>query len=139
MAKKLRLKPKLKSLLEDEVAAQLTAAGVKFGYESKTLKFTVPAREAKYRPDFTFDKPIIIEAKGRFGHRGSDSDGARVRQHLILAKQQNPDIDMRIVFQNAKAKIYKGSKTTYAKWAEDHDFKWADKGIVPAAWIKELK
>jgi hypothetical protein len=43
------------------------------------------------------------------------------------------------VFQNANAKIYKGSKTTYAKWAEDHDFKWADKGIVPASWIKELK
>lgn len=133
------LQPSFKSDLEAKIAKQLDEAGVAYGYETKTVKFTVPAREAKYNPDFVCRPPIIIEAKGRFGHRGNDSAGTKVRQHLILAKQQNPDLDIRIVFQNANAKIYKGSKTTYAKWAEDHGFKWADKGVVPASWIKEMK
>jgi hypothetical protein len=62
-----------------------------------------------------------------------------VRQRLILAKQQNPALDIRIVFENASLPINKGSPTTYAKWAEDHGFKWADKGVVPASWIKEMK
>jgi hypothetical protein len=134
-----RIKPRFKSDLEAKVAAQLDAAGVKYGYETKTVTFTVPARVAKYNPDFVCKHPIIIEAKGRFGHRGNDGAGAKVRQHLILAKQQNPDLDIRIVFQNANATIYKGSKTTYSKWATDHGFLWADKGTVPAAWLKELK
>jgi hypothetical protein len=43
------------------------------------------------------------------------------------------------VFQDVKKPIYKGSKTTYAKWATDHGFTFSDKGVVPASWIKELK
>lgn len=134
----LRLEPERRSGLEDRVDAQLKASGVKYGYESVVLNFEVPARIARYTPDFPItDTTIILEAKGRFGHMGSG--GAKVRQHLILAKQQNPDRDIRIVFQNAKLTIYKGSKTTYAKWADDHGFKWADKGLVPKAWIEEIK
>jgi hypothetical protein len=137
MAAKAALKPRYKSKLEERVAKQLEGAGVSFGYETKQLKFTIPERVAKYTPDFVVKPPIIIEAKGRFGHKGAG--GAAVRQRLILAKQQNPDLDIRIVFENASLPINKGSPTTYAKWAEDHEFKWADKGVVPAAWIKEMK
>jgi hypothetical protein len=135
-----KLVPTFRSDLEGKIAKQLDSAGIKYGYESKVVKFTVPARTAKYNPDFVIDgTSIIIEGKGRFGHRGNDSAGAKVRQHLILAKQQNPDLDIRIVFQNATLPIYKGAKTTYAEWAEDHGFKWSDKGMVPSSWLKEMK
>jgi len=136
-SRKVSLATKYKSTLEEKVAKQLTTEGVPFSYETKKLKFTIPARVATYNPDFICKHPIIIEAKGRFGHMGSG--GAEVRQRLILAKQQNPDLDIRIVFQNASMTISKTSKTTYAKWATDHGFKWADKGVVPAAWLKEMR
>ncbi len=131
-----KLQPKYRSDLEKRIAKQLEGAGVSFGYETLKVPFTVPAREAKYNPDFECG-PIIIEAKGRFGHKGSG--GAEVRQRLILVKDQHPDMDLRIVFQDASKPIYKGSKTTYAKWAETHGFQWADKGVVPAEWLKEIQ
>src|SRR5262245_49958299 len=135
----LRLEPAYRSKLEERVAKQLKTAGVAFGYERKVLRFTVPERIARYHPDFDFDDApaIIIEAKGRFGHKFGN--GADVRQRLILAKEQNPALDIRIVFENANLKIGKGSKTTYGKWATDHGFQWSDKGVVPQAWITELK
>lgn len=126
-----------RSDLETKVAAQFRAAGVTgVEYEKHILHFVIPAFDAKYKPDFK-KKHIVIEAKGRFGDRFGG--GTEVRQRLILVKEQNPDLDIRIIFQNANLKIYKGSKTTYAKWATDHGFKWSDKGRVPPEWITELK
>lgn len=111
-----------------------------YEFESQWVKYTVPAREAKYLPDFPIPNThILIEAKGRFGGFKSDSSGAQERQKLILLKEQHPELDIRIVFQDAKKPIYKGSKTTYAKWATDHGFKWSDKGRVPAEWVEEMR
>jgi hypothetical protein len=126
-----------RSRLEIKVANQLASEGIKFDYETLVINYQVPARDARYTPDFNCPAHIIIESKGRFGHRGKG--GADERKKLILVKEQHPHLDIRIVFQNAKTPIYKGSKTTYAKWAEDHGFMWADKGVVPPAWIAEMK
>jgi len=131
---------RFRSRLEKKVADQLDDAGVPYDYEGGWVHYIVPAREAKYLPDFTIrNTKILIEAKGRFGGFRSDSSGAQERQKMILLKEQHPDLDIRIVFQDAKKPIYKGSKTTYAKWADDHGFTWADRGVVPTAWIRELK
>lgn len=140
----LSIEPAFRSGLEKKVADQLDAGGVAYGFESQWVRYIVPEREAKYLPDFSFDGcPILIEAKGRFGGgnprmRQSSSDGAKERQKLILLKEQHPELDIRIVFQRASTPIYKGSKTTYGKWADDHGFTWSDKGEVPKAWIDEI-
>lgn len=102
-----------------------------FDYENRKLKYTVPARNATYTPDFEVGH-IIIEAKGYFR---SASD----RQKLVLVKQTYPDLDIRLVFQKASNPIYKGSPTTYAKWAEDHGFKWSDNGRIPDEWLEEVR
>lgn len=129
-----------KSGLERKGVAQFNKHGVKFAYESVRIPYTVPERQAHYIPDFPFpEHKILIEFKGRFGHHKSDANGAAERQKLILVKEQHPEWDVRIVFQDANKKIYKGSPTNYAKWATDHGFKFSDKGIVPAEWIEELK
>lgn len=136
----LEIEPAFRSGLEKKVADQLVAAKVDFGHESQWVRYDVPARTAKYLPDFTIaNTAILIEAKGRFGgtHRGGN--GAAERQKLVLLKEQHPELEIRIVFERASMPIYKGSKTTYAKWADDHGFKWSDKGIVPASWLKEIK
>jgi hypothetical protein len=127
-------KVKYRSPLEEKVAKQLEKAGVPFVYEGAKLEYKVPARRAKYTPDFTFDyskTPIMIETKGWFRT-------AAERHKMVLVKECNPSLDIRIVFQNANKPIYKGSRTTYAMWAEENDFLWADKGTVPEEWIKEI-
>ena len=43
---------------------------------------------------------------------------------MALVKQQHKDLDIRFVFMNARNKIYKGSRTTYADWCNKHDFRW---------------
>jgi hypothetical protein len=96
------------------------------------LDYKVPARKARYTPDFVFSAPICIETKGWFRT-------AAERHKMVLVKQCNPHLDIRLVFQNANKPIYKGSPTSYAKWAEENGFKWADKGTVPSDWIEELK
>jgi hypothetical protein len=120
-----------KSGLEDRLAQQLEDAGVPFTYEEDRLKYVIPERQASYRPDFNINGKILIEAKGYF--RGGASD----RQKLALIKEQHPNLDIRLVFQKASNPIYKGSKTTYAQWADSHGFQWADKGVIPPAWIIE--
>ena len=36
---------------------------------------------------------------------------------------------------NANIKLYKGSKTTYSRWCERHNFQWCQ-GFVPKEWIE---
>lgn len=128
-----------KSKLEDSLAEQLEAEGIEFGYESLKVPYEVPARESVYIPDFILKgSNIIIEGKGRFGHRGNDKAATAERQKLIFVKRQNPDLDIRLVFDNPNLPIYKGSKTTYARWAESNGFPWAAKRI-PDEWLQEAK
>jgi len=128
----LSIETEYRSGLERRVAAQLEKEGVMFEYETLKVSFEIPARKARYTPDFPCAGGIVLETKGYFRT-------AADRQRLILVKECNPDLDLRLVFQDAKKPIYKGSPTSYAKWATDHGFMWADKGIVPAAWITEMK
>jgi hypothetical protein len=135
LAEPLLIQARYRNGLEKRVGTQLSDAGVRFKYEPRKVPISVPARKSTYLPDFIPDEAphIIIETKGYF------YNGAKDRQKLILVKEQHPELDIRIVFQNASKTIYKNSPTTYGQWATDHGFKWADKGIVPDEWIEEMK
>lgn len=98
-------------------------------YEKNSYKYIV---ERTYNPDFTLPNGIEIEAKGNFR---TVSD----RTKLLKVKEQNPHIDLRILFQNPRLKINKGSKTTYAMWAEKNGFIWAEGNKIPEAWVNEKK
>jgi hypothetical protein len=141
----LTLETGYRSSSEQKVAEQLDAAAVDYGYENQWVHYLVPERKAKYLPDFPIPGTnILIEVKGRFGggnpkFRQPSSDGAKERQKMIFLKEQHPELDIRIVFDRAATPIYKGSPTTYGKWATDHGFKWSDKKTVPQAWIDEIK
>lgn len=124
------IRAKYRSRLEEKIAEQLERAKIAFTYESKRYHFKIPERIARYTPDFHFGN-IVIEAKGRFFNSAED------RQRVVLFREQNPEVDLRFVFQDAKKPIYKGSKTTYSAWAESHGIPWADKGVIPEQWIKE--
>lgn len=102
-----------------------------YEYEGTRIHFTIPAREASYRPDFHLNGKFYVETKG-WPFEAED------RQRLLLVKEQHPDLDLRIVFQKPTNPIYKGSKTTVAQWAESHGFPWAA-GKIPDEWLKEAK
>lgn len=117
-----------RSGLEDKVSGELQALQVTYTYEQHRIAYTVPAREAKYTPDFILPNGIIVETKGQF----VTAD----RQKHKLVKEQYPNIDIRFVFSRSATCISKQSKTTYAKWCDTHGFLYADKSI-PKSWIDE--
>jgi len=115
-----------RSGLEERVSEQLTKAKVKFSYESTRISYEIN-EVRKYTPDFILGNGIIVETKGRFVV-------ADRKKHLLI-KKQHPDLDIRFVFTNSRAKINKGSKTTYGMWCDKHDFIYADK-LIPEEWLK---
>ena len=117
---------KYRSKFELELAKKLGNHKVKFEYETK--KFLYIPKPRTYTPDFYLpDTGIYIEAKGHLDKAD--------RVKMALVKEQHKDLDIRFVFMNARNKIYKGSKTTYADWCNKHDFRWAEKAI-PTEWFK---
>lgn len=114
--------------LEDEVGRQITACEGKVEYETQQIEYSVPARKAKYTPDFVLHNGIIIETKGVFY--------VEDRHKHLLIKEQFPNLDIRFVFTNPNAKLYKKSPTSYAAWCERYGFKYAKKSI-PKEWFEE--
>jgi hypothetical protein len=116
-----------RSGLEEKVAAQLWGMSVDFKYESFKISYQVNETRT-YTPDYLLPNGIIIETKGRFV-------AADRKKHLLIQKQ-HPDLDIRFVFSNSKAKISKNSKTSYADWCDKNGFFYADK-LIPQEWINE--
>ena len=54
---------------------------------------------------------------------------------MKAVKKQNPELDIRFVFQAPYNKLYKGAKSTYAQWAEKNGFKWAHYSSIPVEWL----
>lgn len=117
---------------EYELSEKLSSySHISFEYEPFKLGFLQPAKERSYTPDFvlTFKdsgKIMIIEAKGRFT--------VEDRQKHLMIRNSLPQLDVRFVFTNAKAKISKTSKTTYAQWCDKNGFKWSHK-VIPEEWL----
>lgn len=122
-----------RSGLEKKVSEQILEAGIKLLYETDKIQFTIPARQAKYTPDFKLPKPggfFFVETKGIWA--------VQDRQRHILIRQQLPELDIRFVFSNQNARLYKGSPTTYAAYCEKHGFRYANK-VIPDEWLEEAK
>lgn len=123
---------KYRSGFEASQAKTLKEKKIPFQYEPERIEWTPPKK--KYTPDFIFEKKdggkMVVEHKGRFT--------VFDRTKMKCIKEQYPDLDIRIVFQNAKVKINKGSTTTYGDWADKHGYVWAEKEI-PREWLREIK
>ena len=116
-----------RSQFEINLARSLAEKKIVFEYEQAKLQYIPKPRT--YTPDFYLpEQDIYIEAKGHL------DKGDRVKMQLI--KQQYPDLDIRFVFVRATNKIYRGSKTSYADWANRYGFPWAE-GSVPEEWLKD--
>ena len=106
---------------------------IPFEYETEKIPYVVPESKHTYTPDLIFKKrrggKMYLELKGKL-----DSDG---RKKLLHVKASNPDMDLRLCFQNPNVRISKTSKTTYWMWAEKNGFLWCGPGIHPD-WLREI-
>jgi hypothetical protein len=122
-----------RSGLEKKISDQIVNAGIELLYETDKIHYVIPSRQAKYTPDFKLPKLggfFFVETKGIWT--------VQDRAKHILVKQQCPDIDIRFVFSNQNARLYKGSPTTYAMYCEKHGFRYAAK-LIPDDWLEEAK
>jgi len=116
---------KYRSKFESTIAAAAKLAGVSVTYEPKNRRVKWQPKPRMYLPDFEIKKTkVLVEAKGRL----TPADRAK----LIAVKQQNPTLDLRLVFQRNNT-ISRASTTRYSEWAEKNGFQWAI-GAIPLEW-----
>ena len=113
-----------RSGLEKNVDDFLSSTGLEYEYERKKIPYVLTCN---YTPDFILKNGVMLEAKG---HLSPDD-----RRKMLAVKKQHPELDIRFVFQAPYNKIYKGSRTTYAKWAEKHGFPWTHFKSIPLEWL----
>ena len=115
---------KFRSKLEEKVAELLEGLGVLYEYESKKISYVI---QHNYTPDFVLPNYTVLECKGYW----SSEDRRKIKQ----VKKDNPDLDLRMIFQSPYNKISKRSKTTYAQWCEKHDIPWTHFHDIPLEWL----
>lgn len=106
-----------RSKFEDTFEALLKVNRIAYEYEpkDKILVYDIPASNHKYHPDWCIGD-TIYETKGVFD--------LPERNKILHLKRCYPDKRIVMVFQNPKAKIYKGSPTTYAMWCDKNNIEW---------------
>ena len=93
---------KFRSGLEEKVADLLEGLGVSYQYESERVPYTI---QHNYTPDFALPNHVLLETKGYWD--------AADRRKIAAVKKDNPDLDLRMVFQAPYNKISKHSSITY--------------------------
>ena len=127
MARHVQLKmmtSNFRSGLEKDVANLLTELGVSYEYETTKIAYQI---SHNYNPDFVLPNGTILECKGYW-----DSEDRRKIKNVC---EQNPDMDIRMVFQAPYNRISKKSKTTYAKWCDRHNIPWTSFHNIPIEWL----
>ena len=115
---------KFRSGLEKQVADLLSELGVSYEYESKKISYVI---QHHYTPDFVLPNHTVLECKGYWD--------AADRRKIKQVKKDNPDLDLRMVFQSPYNTISRKSKTTYAQWCEKLDIPWTHFHDIPLDWL----
>tara|TARA_R100001082_G_scaffold21477_1_gene10316 strand:+ start:607 stop:957 length:351 start_codon:yes stop_codon:yes gene_type:complete len=113
-----------RSQLEEKVADLLVELNIDYDYETERIPYTI---QHHYTPDFILPNGVVLECKGYW----EASDRRKIKQIV----KDNPDLDLRMVFQAPFNKISKKSKTTYAKWCDRLKIPWCAYYDIPIDWL----
>ena len=113
-----------RSRLEEKVADLLVDLDIKYEYETVKVDYTIAHQ---YCPDFILPNGVHLECKGYWDSKD--------RRKVKAVKEQNPDLDLRMVFQAPYNTISKKSKTTYAQYCERIGILWCSFTNIPVAWL----
>lgn len=119
------MRKRFKSLLERDFAKLLKKQKVQFKYEEDRIPFV---RQSSYTPDWKIGEKTYLETKGEFT--------SSQRSNLLSFLEQHPDIKIIMVFAQAKNKLNKKSKMTYAEWCSRHGIEFID---LDAEYIPQKK
>jgi hypothetical protein len=115
---------KFRSKLEERCADLFSSLGVSYEYESTKVPYEI---RFNYTPDFVLASGIYLEAKGYWD--------AADRRKILAVKKCNPEMDLRMVFQEPYKTISKKSKTTYAQFCDKHNIPWCHFHEIPMSWL----
>jgi len=115
---------KFRSGLEERFGKLLDINSISYQYESDRIDYVTKSR---YTPDFSLSNGVIIETKGFFKPRD--------RSKHIAIKAQNPELDIRFVFQRNNT-LTRKSSTTYGDWCDKHGFQWCIFPNIPTSWLQ---
>ena len=121
-----------RSKSEEKIYNLLKEKNIPCEYEKGKIEYEWSENKT-YVPDFFLLKNgIILEVKGRFVLEDR-------KKHLFIRKQK-PELDIRFIFDNPKAKLYKGGKMTNGSWCDKYKFKYSSlREGVPEEGINERK
>lgn len=122
--------PDYRSKFEQTVGEYLGPTAI---HEPERIPFIQPSKQRYYIPDFKVGETTYIESKGKWD--------ASDRQKHVWLREQHPDKRIILVFQNAKVRLSKRSKTTYGEWATKNNLYWLDFKTQEGnyeQWMKEL-
>lgn len=128
----------------EETVINSIPEGVKYGYEKEIIEFQEKVRKGscrkcggvgtsyrtlRYTPDLIFNgRGFLVEIKGKF------TASNRSRMELVL--EQNPDLDLRFVFQRDNW-ITKKHISKYSDWAEKLGLKYYVGNEIPKEWFTD--
>ena len=115
---------KFRSKLEERVADLLSNLGISYEYESTLVPYVI---QHNYSPDFLLPSGVFLECKGYWAPED--------RRKIKAVKEQNPDIEILMIFQAPYNRISKSSKTTYAQWCDKHGIRWSSYQEIPIDWL----
>ena len=88
-----------RSSLEERVSDLLLELGVSYEYESTKVPYQI---QHNYTPDFVLPNGVFLETKGYW----DDAD----RRKMRAVKKCNPELDIRMVFQDPYLKIQRDQR-----------------------------
>lgn len=123
-----------RSWFEVDIAIDALKNGVAFDYEKEHILWREPEKMRKYKPDFFVRRKkdnslLIVEAKGRWT--------ADDRKKMCFVTEQNPDLDIRLLFErdNTLSKSKRSKK--YSEWCDWKGLKYAIGRKIPKEWLDE--
>lgn len=126
---------KYRNKFEENTGRFLDEHNANFEYETERISYTT---EGRYIPDFILTRrdgsKLYFETKGN----GRSFDG-QARRKLIAVRDQNPGIDLRIVFYTdgkCGPKRKDGTFMRQSDWAKKYGFQFAI-GSIPESWLSE--
>ena len=122
-----------RSWFEVEIALDALERDIDFKYEEHHIIWIEPAKTKKYRPDYFLYKKngdlIIVEAKGRWT--------AADRNKMCYVTEQNPDLDIRMLFERDNTLSRSPNSKRYSEWCEKKGIKYAIGRKIPEEWLNE--
>ena len=112
------------------MASRLVEAGVAHEYEPDAFPYFVPVLGV---PDFRLVRTgVYVEAKGYW------TSEDRKRFLYLREALEGLGLEIRLLFQNPKAKIGKGRRypRNFGDWATNNGITWAEGPDIPEEWTR---